>query len=282
MRLYQMHYSPWSERARWALDHHHLSHEKVEHVPVLGVPLLRVAAKKPTGPISVPLLIDGGTAVQGSFDIARHAEEKGSGEPLFPAGSAEAIERWNQVGEGMVEAGRVLVTRKVASDKEAQRESAPGFVPEGLRGAVASGTGLVVAMLARKYGFAGVSDATARSQAREGLLKLRAALSTGSTHLVGDGFTYADLMMAASLQFLRPVADLYMPIGPATRRCWSNPDLADEFSDLLAWRDQIYAEHRKLSRAAGSDRGGRRCAGRRRRGPGRPGRGGRREGRRCG
>lgn len=266
MRLYQMHYSPWSERARWALDHHHLAHEKAEHVPVLGVPVLRVAARRPTGRVSVPLLIDGDEVVMGSFEIAQHAERKGSGEPLFPPGEAAAIERWNQVGDGMLDAGRVLIALHIGQDREAQREATPGFVPEGLKGAVAAGAGVVSSLLARKYGFSGVSDATARAQAREGLLKLRSALGSGKTHLVGDAFSYADLLMAASLQFLRPVADLYMPIGPATRRCWSNPDLADEFADLLAWRDRIYAEHRKLARCrgvrgGGSARRGRRCAG---------------------
>jgi glutathione S-transferase len=245
MRLYQMHYSPWSERARWALDHHHLPHERVEHVPVLGGPLLRVAARRPVGQLSVPLLIDGESAIVGSLEIARHAESKGSGEPLFLPGEDEAIERWNQCGEGLLEAGRILVTRKVLADPEAQRESTPSFVPEGLKGAVAAGTGAVASLLARKYGFSGVSDATARAQAREGLLSLRAALASDKRHLLGDRFSYADLLMAASLQFLRPVADLYMPIGPATRRAWSNPDLAEEFADLLAWRDQLYAEHRK-------------------------------------
>lgn len=244
MRLYQMHSSPWSERARWALDHHHLPHERIEHVPILGELLLRIVARRPLGKLSVPLLVDGDQVILGSLAIARHAEQKGSGEPLFPSGKDEAIERWNQIGDGLVEAGRILVTHKVLADPEGQRESIPAFVPEGFKGAAAAGTGIVAALLARKYGFAGVSDATARAQAREGLLALRAALVSGR-HLVGERFSYADLLMATSLQFLRPVADLYMPIGPATRRCWSNPDLAEEFADLLAWRDQIYAEHRK-------------------------------------
>lgn len=245
MRLFQMHYSPWSERARWALDHHHLSYEKVEHVPVLGGPLLHAVARRPLGRLSVPLLVDGEHVIVGSKEIARFAEERGSGEALFPTGEDDAMERWNQLGENLLEAGRILVTNKVIKDPEAQRESAPGFVPEALKGAVASGTGIVAALLARKYGFSGVSDATARTQARESLIALRATLASQILHIIGDRFSYADLLMAASLQFLRPVADLYMPIGPATRRCWSNPDLAEEFDDLLVWRDRMYAEHRK-------------------------------------
>ena len=244
MRLYQMHYSPWSERARWALDHHQLRYEKVEHVPVLGTPALRLAARRPVGRLTVPLLLDGATVVDGSLAIARHAEAKGQGEPLFAPKDVETILRWNEVGDAMVDAARVLTVRKTQRDPEAQREAVPGFVPEALRGAVAAGSGGVIAVLESKYGFSGVTEEQARERARQGLLKLRSALGSG-LHLAGERFSYADLLMAASLQFVRPVADLFMPIGPATRRCWSNPDLADEFGDLVEWRDRIYAEHRR-------------------------------------
>lgn len=33
-------------------------------------------------------------------------------------------------------------------------------------------------------------------------------------------------------------------LGPATRAVWTQPALAAEFADLLAWRDGLYAAHR--------------------------------------
>lgn len=246
MRLYQMHYSPWSERARWALDHHHLRYETTEHLPVLGGPMLRVAAKKLSGRVTAPLLVDGETSVFDSLDIARYAEQKGTGEPLFPEGSLDDILRWNTICEALVSAGRILVTHKAARDRDAQLEATPAFLPEALRPAAASSAGLVTGLLARKYGFENTSEAEARALAREPLFKLRDALGPGVRHLVGDRFTYADIVAATSLQFLRPVADVFWPIGPATRRTWSNPDLAEEFVELLLWRDRTYAEHRQL------------------------------------
>jgi glutathione S-transferase len=50
--------------------------------------------------------------------------------------------------------------------------------------------------------------------------------------------------MAASLQFVLPVEARYIALGPATRAVWTNPKLAEDYADLLAWRDRLYADHR--------------------------------------
>jgi glutathione S-transferase len=50
--------------------------------------------------------------------------------------------------------------------------------------------------------------------------------------------------MAVLLQAVAPVADRYIRLGPATRQVWSQPELAAEFADLIAWRDTLYERHR--------------------------------------
>ena len=72
---------------------------------------------------------------------------------------------------------------------------------------------------------------------------LRAALD-GREHLL-DAFSFADITMATSLQFILPVDDRYIALGPATRDAWTHPTLASEYADLLAWRDRLYARHRQ-------------------------------------
>jgi hypothetical protein len=37
-------------------------------------------------------------------------------------------------------------------------------------------------------------------------------------------------------------------MGGATRACFTQPALAEEFSDLLAWRDACYEAHRRRAR----------------------------------
>jgi glutathione S-transferase len=50
--------------------------------------------------------------------------------------------------------------------------------------------------------------------------------------------------MALLLQGVAPVADQYIRLGRATRRIWTREALAAEFSELIAWRDELYAKHR--------------------------------------
>lgn len=50
--------------------------------------------------------------------------------------------------------------------------------------------------------------------------------------------------MALTLQFIQPVDERFIPLGPGRRKAWSHPALAERFADLLRWRDQLYAEHR--------------------------------------
>ena len=75
------------------------------------------------------------------------------------------------------------------------------------------------------------------------MIDLRKALGS-SRYLLGE-FSYADIAMAVVLHFVVPPADEYVSMGPATRQCWTTPALADEFRDLIYWRDQLYADHRR-------------------------------------
>ena len=72
---------------------------------------------------------------------------------------------------------------------------------------------------------------------------MRDALSDGRRCLLGE-FSYADIAMASALQFVAPVGDEHIRLGPATRRAWTDLDLAGELTDLIEWRDQLYASRR--------------------------------------
>jgi len=37
-----------------------------------------------------------------------------------------------------------------------------------------------------------------------------------------------------------------MPIRPALRRAFKDPELSAEFGDLVAWRDRIYRKYRRM------------------------------------
>ena len=253
-KLVGMHYSPWSQKARWALDHHGVAYEWVEHTPVLGEALLRVRARRWTGRVSAPMLLeDGGAVIADSWEIARHAEAIGHGAPLFPAEHLEEIARWNERSQAAAEAGRVLVTANIAADAGALRAALPGFVPGALRGVMAPVARLGVALLRRKYGAAADTRAAAEEKLVAALEPVRDALAGGRRYLCGDAFSYADVTMAVALQPVLPVAERFVPLAPATRRAWTNEALAQRFADLLAWRDAVYEGHRRpADEAAGA------------------------------
>ena len=52
---------------------------------------------------------------------------------------------------------------------------------------------------------------------------------------------------ATLLQGVVPVAGRYICLGPATREAWTQADLAEEYADLIRWRDQLYERHRQRS-----------------------------------
>jgi mercuric reductase len=61
---------------------------------------------------------------------------------------------------------------------------------------------------------------------------------TDATTCSATAFSFADITMAASLQFILPVAERFISLGPATREAWTHHGLAAEYPDLLAWRDR--------------------------------------------
>jgi glutathione S-transferase len=241
IRLVALPYSPWSEKARWALDHHRVAYKESAHMPMLGESLLRLRSGKMSGRVSVPLLVADGQAIDDSFAIARYAEAHGSGTPLFPRGAEGDVEAWNGRSEEALRAARVVYLRRLESDADARRETLPGFLPDALKSVLMPGTVAGVRFVGRKYKDLNPANADAAFEAA--LAHLEAVLD-GKPHLLGD-FSFADIAMSTVLQFVQPVADQYLHLGPASRRCATDESLAKRFSRAVSWRDRLYTDHRK-------------------------------------
>lgn len=239
-RLYALSYSPWSEKARWALDHHGVNYREVPYLPMLGEPLLRLRMRKLTGKVTIPVLLVDDQAIGDSHDIARYAEQVGSGAPLFPAGADEEIARWNDLSEQACHAGRALATARTAADSEALVEAVPRSVPAPLRRSMGE---VGVRFLERKYQLNDLDEAQHRDNARSALAAISDALGSRPTLL--DGFSFADIAVAAALQLLWPVGDDQIRLGRNTRRCFTDQALVSEFPHLGPWRDALYASYRR-------------------------------------
>ncbi|MBX3205263.1 MAG: glutathione S-transferase [Labilithrix sp.] len=238
--LYGLSQSPWTERARWALDHHGAAYTYHEHVPMLGEVLLRRKAR--TKKASVPLLVDGAEVVMGSFAIAKHAERVGRGAPLLPRDKDAEIAAWVDVGERMLHVGRAWLMKRLLASKGAQAEALPSFIPGGIRGALAPSAAMAIRFLARKHAVPEDVDAEVAQTLRPLLEEVRAALEKGAYLLAPSGFSVADLVIASSLHVVRPHAST--KLGPLTREAWTNDAVAQDFGDLLEWRDDVYRKHR--------------------------------------
>jgi glutathione S-transferase len=241
--LYGLGYSPWSERARWALEHHHLPYRYREHLPLVASPWLRLRGRRPLGRVSVPFLEDdAGARVFDSVAIARYAERCGTGPRLFPEGSERDVHRAVAEADLVLAVARARVIARVRNDPEAQREAAPAFVPAQVASALAPVARATASLLARKYGAPAHDDASVAERMVPRLAALSAALD-GREYVTG-AFTFADVVVASMLQCVTPVEHPSWVVGPATRRAWTEPALAERFADLLAYRDRVYARHR--------------------------------------
>ncbi len=239
-------FSPWTEKARWALDHHGVDYAYREHLPLVGEPLLRLRTRRRVGRVSVPLLLTDDGPIPDSFAIARHAERVGRGPLLFPADRADAIEAWNARSERALAASRVLYLERVAKDREAKAEMQPGFVPMIVRRASVPLADLAIAFLKSKYGVDDAAERAAEAALVAELEALRDGLARGGgRYLEGGRFTYADVTMAVVLQFVAPPGGDHLALGPATRAACHAPAIAARFADVAAWRDGLYAAHRR-------------------------------------
>ncbi|NOJ79633.1 glutathione S-transferase N-terminal domain-containing protein [Myxococcus xanthus] len=236
--------SPWSEKARWALDHHRLAYAYREHYPLIGELSLRLRARRLKGRVSTPMLLTAEGPLIDSFHIARYADAHGSAPTLFPAEHAEEIAAWNARSEAALGAARVRYLDRLANDRAAKLEQQPPAFPGFVRQLSVPAVDLAMAYLRRKYG---MPDSTAAEATLVFELEaLQRALAGGKRHLVANRLTYADLAMAVTLQFVSPVDGEHLAIGPATRAAGVHPQLCARYPDIVAWRDALYARHRRV------------------------------------
>lgn len=242
MELLAISYSPWSEKARWALDFQGIEYRTREYIPMISEPKLRVRLKKWQGSVTVPILFADSDTIGDSLQIAEYADRVG-GQPgqLFPKQHLDEILGWNESSERAMRAGRALISDRVLSSPEAKKEALPNMLRSA--GSFASPvTNLAVGFFRRKYEIRGPLADQSELLCRC-LSKLSDALESRD-YLLASGFSYADIAMSTTLQFVMPVSDEFLRLGAATREAWKDAKLAEKFGHLVRWRDQLYEKHR--------------------------------------
>lgn len=242
MRLFGIAFSPWTEKARWALDHHRLAYTYQEHTPVIGEWRLRLLMREPTGRVTLPVL-QADRWYRDSFEIARYAEGNGRGPRLFPEDQLDALTAWNARSEEALAAGRALFMLRALDTPDLIDAAFLASAPQALRPLLRPVVLRTLEGFVRKY------------RMREGLGRhedlltgalevLATAVSPERPYLLGT-FSYADIAMALVLQGVSPVDESFMPVGLGGRQVMGQPRLAARYPGLLQWRDALYAKHRR-------------------------------------
>lgn len=242
--LFSLTYSPWSEKARWALEHHGVAYDRRSYRPLIDELPLRLRMRQLRGPITVPVLFDGNQWHRSSWAIARWAEQHGTGESLFPEGELERIEHFEALSERGLDAGRALGLARMVD----RPDWLVAMVPPALRGPLGplgpKIAGLGIRRTLRKYDASAYSAEQHRERLRGVLEELRTSLQQagGGVPTLLGAFSYADITMAQVLQFVEPVNLGHFRLAEEGREGYRQAELADEFEDLCAWRERLYAE----------------------------------------
>jgi glutathione S-transferase len=240
-------YSPWSEKARWALEARGVPYASRLYQPLLGEPALRVKLRKFTGRVTVPVLTADGSVFADSADIARWADARGEGPTLFPQGADAEIARFVALSERGLDAGRGLALVRTLKSEEALLEMVPRATKKLLGRNAVRVAAFGIRRTLRKYGAAGAAGDALEPELTSVLDELRAAIASSPSKETPKtllaSFSFADIAMAQVLAFVRPPT-FGLKIKPANRASWENSDLATRYADLVAWRDAIYEAHR--------------------------------------
>ena len=230
-------YSPWTERARFALEVRGVAYDFKPYAAMVGELGLRRKLGRWRGRVSVPVLTTEAGIIDDSVAIAHWANAQGTGVNLFPAG----VEPWIARSEVALEAGRALSLDRMLRDDAAAAE----MVPRSLRrilGPLAGKLGhLGIARTRRKYGAHTVGTEEHGRVLDEVLGELRAGL--GGRETILPAFSFADITMAQVVAYVWPPA-FGLRLGKASRVAFAGDARRHRYADLVAWRDALYEKYR--------------------------------------
>jgi len=222
LELIELYPSPWSERLRWVLEVKGLPYRRTPFVPLAS----EEEHKRKTGIATAPVLIADGEVIGDSDRSVDWIEAHHPSPTLMPADPRRRAQAraWELLAtEVLAPAARlVMIGRYKAMNVQPLAD-----------------------YFAAKYHWSEAEEGRADRLLRTALPELAAAVAI-APYLVGDGFTRADLTVAA---LLAPVLGLppeeLFSIDAGMRPMFGTPFGADpSLAPLRDWRDRTYRGHR--------------------------------------
>jgi glutathione S-transferase len=222
LELIELYPSPFSERLRWVLDLKGLPYARTPYVPVAS----EEDHARRTGIRTAPVLIADGEVIGDSDRSVDWLEATHPSPALIPDDPRRRaqVRTWELYAtEVLAPAARlVMIGRFKAMNVQPLADH-----------------------FAAKYHWNEAEEARVDHVLRTALPELAAAVAA-APHLVGDGFTRADLTVAS---MLTPVLGLppddVFAMDAGTRQMFGTPFGADpSLAPLREWRDRTYRQHR--------------------------------------
>jgi len=250
--LWHIEISHYNEKARWALEHKGIDHERRAPTPgahmVVALWLTRGRSK------TFPLLQIDGEAIGDSTAIIAELERRYPDPPLYPEDPTErrrALELEEFFDEELGPHARLLAFHEATKDPAVVERFTVDLLPDRLAdiGPVRAGAMRFFSTFAAvRYGVKSDRRAElAKAKILAALDRLESELGPGD-YLVGDGFTVADLTAASLLYPL-----VQPPEGPSLPPA---PQALERFRAPLKerpgyrWVQEIFAKHRRPARAS--------------------------------
>jgi glutathione S-transferase len=247
LRLYQFAASHFNEKARWALDHKGLRHERISLMPGPHAPTI----KRLTGQTETPVLVDGDAVVAGSSQIIDHLEKRYPAPVLYPSDPVERERAFDIQRRFDAEVGPAVRLAKFFEVLDANY-MIDTFCRE--QGALAktlyrAAFPIVRRVMKNSMKIDAANAAKARQQVAEAL-DFVAANAGPSGYLVGADFSLADLVCAALLMPAIPVTEWG---GPPEGVSEKNRRWAAAWADHpgAQWVREIYRRHRRTGSGFG-------------------------------
>jgi len=209
-------FSPWTKKARWALEYAGLDYQYQEYIPTLSELKLRWRLRQWSGSISVPVLFVGQSVYRGSWEIANYANRTGDGARL---GNMREIKYWDDLSEDALAEGRTRVVRSILNNNQALEESLPAWIPKMLRRPMRFLARDAARRLDHKY-----AHLLTAGSLESALESIRRGLDSSPSEYLFGQFSYADT-----------------PMGIETTKIWNDVALTSAYSDLIKWRDSLAA-----------------------------------------
>jgi glutathione S-transferase len=253
--LWQIEFSHYSEKVRWALDYKEVNHVRRTPVPGTHIPiaLFLTRGAQPTFPV---LQMDGRT-IGDSTAIIAALEAKFLDRPLYPSRPDErlrALELEDWFDENLGPPARLLAFHDLIQEPELFAELAAESVPGPLGRAKPVVGAYARALTSLRWG---ANSEEAAVGAREGLVaafdKLEAELAKGEGEfLVGGSLSVADVTAAALFGPL--VVPPEGPVSPELPRPPAFDRFRDEVSDRRGyrWVEETFRKHRYFGSTATS------------------------------